>query len=229
MEGLTLFELLSAVKSAQIPVGANYLSTQMGIPPATIGRLMRSAEEEGYLVSVSNKGRCITEKGRMYLDEVNSVKAKHVAAEQLIGYTTQSRASNMKEILEVRRLLEPYAARLACEHMTDADIYELESRILARDMDLRQGKPGAEPDLHLHLLIAKCCGNMAIYHMLTLLLTENNSYILFSNMTNKLNFSELTKHDKILDAIMRRDAEGAYQAMQAHIDKLLQCVESYGG
>ena len=48
-------------------------------------------------------------------------------------------------------------------------------------------------------------------------------------MTNKLNFSELTKHDKILDAIMRRDAEGAYQAMQAHIDKLLQCVESYGG
>ena len=48
MEGLTLFELLSAVKSAQIPVGANYLSTQMGIPPATIGRLMRSAEEEGY-------------------------------------------------------------------------------------------------------------------------------------------------------------------------------------
>ena len=70
---------------------------------------------------------------------------------------------------------------------------------------------------------------MAIYHMLTLLLTENNSYILFSNMTNKLNFSELTKHDKILDAIMRRDAEGAYQAMQSHIDKLLQCVESYGG
>ncbi len=132
MEGLTLFELLSAVKSAQIPVGANYLSTQMGIPPATIGRLMRSAEEEGYLVSVSNKGRCITEKGRMYLDEVNSVKAKHVAAEQLIEYTTQSRASNMKEILEVRRLLEPYAARLACEHMTDADIYELESLILCQ-------------------------------------------------------------------------------------------------
>lgn len=227
MEILNLYNLLNAVKAAQVPVGANYLSGRMGIPPATIGRLMRKAEEDGYLVSISNKGRCITDKGNEYLDEIDTARAKQVAAKELIEYTAKPQTSTMKEILELRRLIEPYAAKNACIRMTDEELYELEELILNRDIEMRHGGLGAEPDLHFHLLIARCSGNRAIYHMLTLLLTENNSYSLFSIMTNKLNFNEMTRHNKIVSAFIQRDAEAAFSAMQEHLDKLLQCVESY--
>lgn len=68
-ERISLHQLLETMQEESSPVGAVYLSQILNIPSATIGRMMRKAEKEGLVASVSNKGRCLTEAGRHIFDK----------------------------------------------------------------------------------------------------------------------------------------------------------------
>ncbi len=56
MKKLTMTTLLETIKECISPVGAAYLSKQLDASVATIGRMLKQAEENGYITSISNKG-----------------------------------------------------------------------------------------------------------------------------------------------------------------------------
>ena len=68
MKKLTMTTLLETIKECISPVGAAYLSKQLDASVATIGRMLKQAEENGYITSISNKGRIITPKGETFLE-----------------------------------------------------------------------------------------------------------------------------------------------------------------
>lgn len=227
MSELTMPQLLRTIDRVSFPAGAFFLSGELSTPPATVGRMLKTAEDEGYLEQVSNKGRILTNQGRVYLREADAAALREQAARDLITTATSVTPGQLLEILQVRRLLEPYTASLACVHAAERDISEIEDLAFEQVFDIRRGGLGSEQDLRLHLKLAELSGNAAIRHILKLLLTENGVYIQFSSMSEKMKIQKLTQHDDIVNAIKSRDPEKAALAMEQHIDRLIASEKSY--
>lgn len=116
MENISQKELLilNAIKNAGLPTDASYLGKQLGLAPASIDRILTELETRGLLTKVSNKGRILTKSGIEFLaqKELKTQKAESVA--KLAAFTTASDKNTLLEILQVRKLLKPYAAEQAC-------------------------------------------------------------------------------------------------------------------
>lgn len=168
--------VLRAVNDNELPVGAIYLSEALDIPPASIGRILTNLEKNGFLKKESNKGRTITERGKKYLGEKNILNTKISAAKKIIKSQSASDISTLKEILELRRLMEGYSAMRCAERCTEEEVSELESIQREYVDELKCGGAGSEQDLRLHLKIAEFSGNVTLTNLLKLILTDNGSY-----------------------------------------------------
>lgn len=219
--------VLETVRSAGLPVGASYLSQQLGLPPATIGRILTTLEEERLVTKVSNKGRILTEQGEMFLRQQDLVREREETAEELAELAAKSDKDTLLEVLQVRRLLETYSAEQACLHATEAQIEHLETLMLAHLHEIRNGGLGNEVDLEIHLAIAEASGVQTIYQILKLILVKDDAYTKFSFVSDQLKNAHIKQHDAIIQAIRDRDPEQAKAAMDSHLRQIMGDVERY--
>ena len=66
----------------------------------------------------------------------------------------------------------------------------------------------------------QCTGNITLYHILELLLTENDVYTTLAAIPSTAKRSQIVSHEALIHAIMARDKEGAKLAMEAHLEQL---------
>lgn len=221
------WKVLQAVKDSDVPVGAIQLSGDLGIPPANIGRILLRLENQGMVEKVQNKGRVITEAGQRFLEEQSAKNDKLDAATELIDSAATGNKESLLEILEVRRLLEGYAARHCAEQANSEMKQELEDIEFDYMYELRHGRSGSEQDLNLHLKIAEYSGNRTIASILKLILTDNNSYAEFNKAATKQKEDRLNDHEAIMQAIFRNDSDAAGQEMEKHLERVIQNVKAY--
>ena len=219
--------LLKEIYALSSPVGASYLSRQLGIPPATVGRQLKKLEDGGYLMSVGNKGRILTPKGKDFLAELDFLETKKDAAQNLIDFSSSSSVRRINEILQIRLLLEPYTVALTCTNATDDQLEQLELFSMEHLLSLKKGNDGAEEDLRIHLAIAEFSQNEVAYQILKILLADNNVYSALNRISSSLKRSEITRHDEIVHAIQSRDVHAAKTAMQVHLERILKNVNDY--
>lgn len=219
--------VLETIKKSGLPVGASFLSKELTIPPATIGRILTDLEKHGYVSKISNKGRTINEKGLQYLSQVDLKKEQRKDTDQLLSLVTDAAKDNLLEILQVRKLLEAVTVEMACKNATDMEIMELEYLILEHIHLIRQKKLGSNLDLEIHLGIAKASGNQTIYQILKVLLTSDNVYTKFSYVSEHVTHTQIKQHDAIIQAIKERSPEKAKLAMEEHLDQVIEDVNNY--
>jgi len=219
--------LLEAVKRAEIPVGAMYLSGVLNVPQATVGRALRQAENEQLLVPVGNKGRVLTPKGIAYIEKQEAVSRRRRAANNLLDIVESRKKEKLLDTLQARRILETYTAVNASMKATKEDIDALDNNMLEYMLAIRHGGSGKEQDLNIHMLIAKIAGNSVVYQMVKLLLTDDDAYVQFSCAADKMGNGNICigQHDAIIQAIKAHDKQKAREAMEAHIDKVIRDVE----
>jgi len=220
-------EILKMISETGLPVGAAYLSKQLSIPSATVGRLLAELDREGLVKKVSNKGRLITGKGERFLWEKELEKQKEQNANQLVQLITKSDKATMLEILQTRKLLEGYTVELACKNATESELNELEHLMLEHLHTVRQGGLGSQQDLEIHLTIAKVSRNQTIYQILKLMLMEGNVYTKFSYVSDNMKHTQVKQHDKIIQAIQERSVDRAKAALETHLDQIIEDVEEY--
>lgn len=219
--------ILNAINDSDVPVGAIYLSGKLGIPSANIGRTLIRLENRGMIAKVQNKGRAITEAGRKYLEEEAMKNTKRSIASELICSAEADDGKNLLEILQVRKLLEGYAARCCAKAASPEVIRELEDLQFDYVYELRHKRPGSEQDLNLHLKIAERSGNDTIARILKLLLTDNDSYAEFTKAALGRNRLRQDEHEAILAAIREGDGEKAALEMECHLERVIQNVKDY--
>jgi len=128
----------------------------------------------------------------------------------------------LREIYEVRRLLEVEATRKACGRI---DPQQVEALITASEQ-LLQGPQFDEDwklDVRIHSSIAEACGNRRLAHEIgryTTLVQAVRDTVGERMPVQKLTIQE---HLQILQAMIRNDPDAAGEAMQSH---LLQAEES---
>ncbi len=140
----------------------------------------------------------------------------HNAGYRIPPQITRDRFDDM---LEVRLLLEPAAARQAAEHATSEQVAELR-RTLAEMAEVEGNGPLAYGafglrDAAFHDLVAHSGGNELIRDSLARLHTHVHLFRLLYD--TQVTYLAMGEHEDILTAIAARDPDAAAYAMRRHI------------
>ncbi|MGQ9660682.1 MAG: GntR family transcriptional regulator [Thermochromatium sp.] len=142
----------------------------------------------------------------------------------------QLSSTELLELYLVREGLEAMAARLAAEHMADADLSELKALLDRHRQELVreewQGYFQQEGDLDFHFRITQGSGNRRLieilchdlYHLIRL-------YRCQFGMKSHRTREALREHELIVEAIAARDGELAEWLMRRHIRASRQATE----
>ena len=188
-----LRQLMSSriVPDSRITIDA--LTRELGVSQTPIRDALNRMEADGLVVRVPNAGYRI--------------------APQI----TRDRFDDM---LEIRLLLEPAAARRAAERATSSQVNELR-RVLDEMAAIEEGN---EPmaygafglrDAAFHDLVAQSAGNELVREALSRLHTHVHLFRLLYD--TEVTFLAMGEHDEILSAVAARDPEAAAYAMRQHI------------
>jgi len=127
-------------------------------------------------------------------------------------------------ILNVRRLVEGEAARLAAGRVPLVELEQIKGRI-AEALKLPDDAVTpefAESDRDLHALIAQACGNPVLQQVIDDL-KMRTSMVKFGRLPARRK-SVCAEHLAIIDALVAGDAQRAQNAMQEHVDQVRQMI-----
>lgn len=137
-----------------------------------------------------------------------------VNRKQFAGYATAPRMerAQLDELFEFRLLVEPHAARKACEAMSDSDMALLDSGEHAHSHD-----GFADLDTDFHKLIAQGAGNYLIAESLSRL--HIHVHIFRSCFRSEIAEEAADEHADIISALQSRHGPTAEAAMRRHIER----------
>lgn len=133
------------------------------------------------------------------------------------------------QIIEVRLINEPHAARLAAEHADDSDLAELEDVLRQAEHwgALRNIEKIMLLDRSFHLRIARSAKNGVLTELLRNLHERSLRFWFISLNAPKQYERVHSEHNAILAAIRQRDANKAEAAMRAHIQSFRMNVSQF--
>ena len=153
---------------------------------------------------------------------VRSVSAERLA-EPLALMLLQSR-TQMRELWEVRRVLEPAIAEFAAERITEEELDELEAILAAQRRKVEAGFIALEEDTAFHYTIAEAARNTVMLRTLdTLVDLLRQSRERSLQQRDRPRYS-LAGHGRILAALRLRDPSGARAEMLQHLREIEQRV-----
>lgn len=129
-------------------------------------------------------------------------------------YTDQFKLA--QDLMEIRYMVEPKVAELAAQRATEDDIAEIVRLCDEVETMILQGEPHLAKDLELHTCIARSTQNAAVPNLIPII---NHGIATFVEITQySLSQETIQTHRMIVQAIERRDPDGAREAMLKHLD-----------
>ncbi len=174
------------------------LAARMKISRATLREALRVMQLQGMLVSRRGAGNYIS--GGNAQDLARTLD--HLA---------------LKDIFELRFLIEPSIAALAAQRGTADDISRLETILRKQEQQIQQSRNIAESDTEFHAALATATHNHALVQidatLMQIIAPSRNK----SLQTSRRARSSLVSHCAILDAVRTRDPQRAQREMEEHI------------
>jgi DNA-binding FadR family transcriptional regulator len=131
----------------------------------------------------------------------------------------------LEEALELRRIIEPPAARLAAERATDDQIDALQEAAQALADAGEDPDAFMEPDLRFHTLLFEAGQNELLEHMSSILTSVLRTLFSYSERP-PLAFARAARlHGAIVDAIRAHDPDAAEAALLALADDTASNVD----
>ncbi len=174
------------------------LANKLGVSRTPIREAIRKLELEGLVLMIPRKGA-----------EVAEITEK-----------------SLRDVLEVRKVLEELSVELACDRITEKQLEELEhaaeefEQILKSD-DITEI---AEADVHFHDVIYKAADNQRLMQLLNNLGEQMYRYRVEYLKNPDVHRKLLTEHEKIIRYIKNHEKESAVKIMCEHIDNQVTAV-----
>ncbi|MDD2496810.1 MAG: GntR family transcriptional regulator [Desulfitobacteriaceae bacterium] len=135
------------------------------------------------------------------------------------------------ELYQCRAAIEPYAAFLATDNLTEEDIDEL-TVLFESASNLEKKKDSHNTvviNTNFHMLISKACGNTRLLEISERLLVQSHlaRNVLFRIHKNPGEYLE--EHREIIEAIKVRDPKKAEQLMREHVDHCWEYLQNHLG
>ena len=171
------------------------------------------------IASLRSSGRIDTQQGRGAF-----VLPAPVAYAPLLDATDLAKIDDVLQMIDFRIAIESEAASLAAQRHTGRQLAAIRDALAALEGRIRCADAGTSLDYRFHLAIIRATGNPYYINLFTqlgpLLLIPRARVDLFAHdpraRTRYLEGIQL-EHTQMVDAIARRDAEGARAAMRLHL------------
>jgi DNA-binding FadR family transcriptional regulator len=235
-------QLRALIDSGEFPPGSRLpaereLAKMLGVSRASVREAMIALEVIGLVdVRVGNGVLVCEPPGRALTDEpvmtqVTRDQWKEVDPELGIEVDFSAEIPPFA-LLQARRLIEPEAAALAAQNAGDEDLDAIREAFERNTRDNRAHSHTHPGDRLFHIRIAQASGNPAYALMIKHLLGHQYGSM-FQRLqahytSDDMPFRSEHEHRLILDALQNHDAEGAREAMAAHLDEVIR-IFSRGG
>ena len=167
------------------------IGEELGVSRTPVREAFRQLELEGLIQIIPNKG----------------------------AYVTGITEKDVKDIYMIRSLLEGLCARWACEHITDAQMEEMEENVYIAKFHAQKGhlEQLAELDNRFHEILYEACNSKMLEHQLR----DFHEYVLrvrkktLSNVNRGPKSNE--EHELLMEAIKAKDADKAEKLANMHM------------
>lgn len=216
------YPVLKIMSESEGPLGAGAVGEklaeqQISMSEAGIGRLLRTLRQEGLLDRVGFQGHIISESGKERLKKLEDSHNVGEALKLMLSRTGPLKDHNLVDLLIARRALEREAAYQAALSATDKEIDNLGKIISSQYEEMEKNKKYADLSSSFHQEIVNISHVpilRTLYDFLGLTVQLQDFFIGTFKMFNEpLNVS----HEKVFDAIRKRDPERAADLMGEHL------------
>ena len=169
-----------------------HLANKLGVSRTPIREAMRKLELEGLVTMIPRRG----------------VKVAQITEK------------SMKDVLEVRKVLDRLSVELACERITEEEKTKLKEACLAFEVAVKEGDFAkiAKADVAFHDIIVSATRNMRLMQMVNNLAEQMYRYR-FEYIKDAPQHERLVaEHEVIYKGIIERNKEMALAAIEDHID-----------
>lgn len=158
---------------------------------------------------------------------------KYLASEGLVellpnrgAIVTPITATTVREMFVLLGALEALAGELACAHASEADIAEI--RALHYQMLAHHARGELAPyfrcNQQIHLRLVECAGNAALVNTYRALNGHVRRARYMANLSRERWDHAVAEHEKILEALMRRDGALLAALLRSHLSNKMQVV-----
>lgn len=190
------------------------LADQFGVSRTAIREAMKALTHSGLVVIQPGRGTFVT--------DISSKVVRHSFDMLVRG----SNETGIKDLIEVREILEPEIAALAAVRAGSEDIESMEEAVRAMDMAMDDLETFIEADLDFHLALAQGSNNVlipALIDTLVELLREHRKRA--ASVEGGMSRGQ-PHHKIILAAIKNNDANAARNSMRGHLEQVRKEIET---
>jgi GntR family transcriptional repressor for pyruvate dehydrogenase complex len=131
-----------------------------------------------------------------------------------------ARRDLLADLMAVRKMIEPAMAREAARRATPEEIRRMEAILARQAAKIEAGGLAIDEDTAFHDMIARASRNQVVLKVIDVLMDLLREGRERSLQVRGRPQRSLRGHRQILDAIRRRDPEGAARAMQVHLEQI---------
>ena len=130
----------------------------------------------------------------------------------------------IRELLDVRKMLEPAVARRAARHISSQQIAEMENILRRQEEKLQRNEPAIEEDTSFHYAIAAAANNAVVFKLIDVLMDLLRETRERSLQVDGRQEKSLAGHRRILAALKRGEAAAAATATHRHLSEIENIV-----
>ena len=193
-----------ALKPGERLPSERVLAEQLHVSRSSVREAIRSLELQGLVVSKRGSGTFIE------TDNLESVVS-------LIASTLGTGTEALKDIFEIRHLLEPQIAAVAAERASAQEVEELEAILADQELQIAEGGTGVDADTAFHFALASATHNSALIKVVSavedILRRSRDQSMQAPGRAQR----SLASHRSILQMVRSGNGDGARRAMEHHL------------
>jgi GntR family transcriptional repressor for pyruvate dehydrogenase complex len=180
------------------------MAEQFNVSRSSVREAIRSLELQGLVISRPGAGTFIN------TESLDSVMA-------LLAATLSTDVARLRDVFEMRHLLEPSIAALAAQRATPEEVGRMREALEEQVRQIARGQTGVEADTAFHFALASATHNSALIKVVSavedILQRSRGQFLQETGRSQR----SLASHRQILQMVEAGDAAGAQRAMEHHL------------
>ena len=222
VSGTTLDLLGAAIVGGRYAVGASMppepvLGEELGVSRTVVREAVKSLIAKGLVTTGPKVGTKV-----LPPDAWNWFDLDVIVWQSQAGLTREF----LRDLQELRRVIEPAAVRIAAERATPADIAEIEVAFAGMKKAVEQGGDYVAHDLRFHQGLLRACHNRMMVQMSKALSALLRTSFEISTTRKDGPKNSLPLHRAVVDAVIARDADAAERAIVVLIDGAREDIDT---
>lgn len=183
------------------------LAAQFGVSRATVREAFSKLVGMGLIELRHGEGTFVRE------IDVQTMITEPMNAAVLLGM------GDIRDLLEVRKLLEVGAVEFACERATTEHLERMRQAVMLLRTSKRHLEERVSADLQFHLALAEAAGNTVLINLMNILSETIRSTLRIVYTQGEAGKLFYKQHRLLYEAIVARDKQEAVRLMKEHLEQ----------